>query len=74
MPIDNWASTGGANSAHVFFLLDGGMLPPLATAIVAWSGNIYYGLWYPIIVSLMTFFIGVPLMHETRHIRIHEEH
>ena len=52
----------------------GGMLPLLATAIVAWSGNIYYGLWYPIIVSLMTFFIGVPLVHETRHIRIHEEH
>jgi MFS family permease len=52
----------------------GGMLPLLATAIVASSGNIYQGLWYPIIVSVMTVVIGVPLVHETRHIRIHEEH
>ncbi|HEX2438560.1 MAG TPA: MFS transporter [Methylomirabilota bacterium] len=52
----------------------GGMLPLLATAIVAWSGNIYYGLWYPIVVAVMTFVIGVPLVHETRHIRIHTEH
>ena len=39
----------------------GGMLPLLATAIVAWSGNIYYGLWYPIVVALLTVVIGVPL-------------
>jgi MFS family permease len=32
----------------------GGMLPLLATAMVALKGDIYYGLWYPIIVSLMT--------------------
>ena len=52
----------------------GGVLPLLATAIVAWTGNIYNGLWYPIVVAVMTFLIGVPLVHETRHIRIHEEH
>ena len=52
----------------------GGMLPLLATAIVAWSGNIYYGLWYPIIVALLTVVIGVPLVHETRHVKIHDEH
>ena len=52
----------------------GGMLPLLATAIVATSGNIYSGLWYPIIVAVMTFLIGFPLVHETRHVRIHSEH
>ena len=37
----------------------GGMLPLLATAMVAASGNIYYGLWYPISVALMSVVIGV---------------
>lgn len=36
----------------------GGMLPLLATAMVAASGNIYYGLWYPIGIALMTLVIG----------------
>jgi len=51
----------------------GGMLPLLATAIVAKEGNIYAGLWYPIVVSVMTFVIGGLFVRETRHIRIHEE-
>ena len=52
----------------------GGMLPLLATAIVAKAGNIYAGLWYPIIVALSTFIIGGLFVHETRHVRIHDEH
>ena len=36
----------------------GGMLPLLATAMVASSGNIYYGLWYPIVVAAVTLVIG----------------
>ena len=36
----------------------GGMLPLLATAIVAATGDIYYGLWYPIVVAMMTVVIG----------------
>jgi MFS family permease len=36
----------------------GGMLPLLATAMVAASGNIYNGLWYPIIVALMSVVVG----------------
>jgi MFS family permease len=51
----------------------GGMLPLLATAIVAKAGNVYAGLWYPIIVSVMTFVIGSLFVHETRHVKIHEE-
>jgi hypothetical protein len=52
----------------------GGMLPLLATAMVATAGDIYFGLWYPIVVSGMTFVIGLFFTRETRHIRIHAEH
>jgi len=52
----------------------GGMLPLLATAIVAKVGDIYSGLWYPIIVALMTLVIGALFVRETRHVQIHAEH
>jgi hypothetical protein len=48
----------------------GGMLPLLATAMVAASGNIYYGLWYPIVVSAMTLIIGALFLKDNRHIDI----
>src|SRR5205807_315604 len=44
----------------------GGMLPLLATAMVAAAGNIYYGLWYPIVVAVMTFVVGTVLIKETK--------
>ncbi|HMF08255.1 MAG TPA: MFS transporter, partial [Thermoanaerobaculia bacterium] len=44
----------------------GGMLPLLATAMVASSGNIYQGLWYPIVVSIMSFVIGSLFLRETK--------
>ena len=37
----------------------GGMLPLVATSMVAVTGNIYYGLWYPVGVALITFVIGL---------------
>lgn len=48
----------------------GGMLPLLATAIVATTGNIYNGLWYPVIVALMTCIIGMFFLHETKNVDI----
>jgi MFS family permease len=48
----------------------GGMLPLLATAIVAWTGNIYAGLWYPIGVSLMTVVIGLVFLRESKDVDI----
>jgi MFS family permease len=42
----------------------GGMLPLLATAMVAATGDIYYGLWYPIIVALMTFVVGLIFLRD----------
>jgi len=44
----------------------GGMLPLLATAMVAASGDIYYGLWYPILVAAMTLVLGTLLLKETK--------
>jgi len=44
----------------------GGMLPLTATAMVAASGDIYYGLWYPIVVALMTLVIGTLFLRETK--------
>jgi MFS family permease len=51
----------------------GGMLPLLATAIVAKAGNIYAGLWYPIIVAIGTFLIGGVFVRETKDVKIHAE-
>jgi Sugar (and other) transporter len=44
----------------------GGFLPPLAFAMVAASGNIYFGLWYPVCVALMTVVVGLVLVPETK--------
>ena len=42
----------------------GGMLPLLATAMVAASGDIYFGLWYPIVVAVMTFVVGLLFLRD----------
>jgi MFS family permease len=44
----------------------GGFLPPVAFALVALSGNMYYGLRYPIVVALMTVVIGSLFLPETK--------
>jgi MFS family permease len=44
----------------------GGMLPLLATAMVAYAGNIYYGLWYPIIVAVACAVIGFFFLRDTK--------
>jgi MFS family permease len=43
----------------------GGFLPPTAFAMVAATGDIYYGLWYPVVVALATFVIGLFFVPET---------
>ncbi len=48
----------------------GGFLPTIAFALVAAQGDIYYGLWYPIVIAAMTFVIGIFFMHETKDHRI----
>jgi MFS family permease len=44
----------------------GGFLPTIAFALVALTGDIYYGLRYPIIIALMTLVIGTLLLPETK--------
>jgi hypothetical protein len=48
----------------------GGMLPLLATAMVAATGDIYYGLWYPIVVAVMTLVIGTIFLRDTKGVDI----
>ncbi len=48
----------------------GGFLPPVAFAVVAATGNIYDGLWYPIIIAVMTLVIGALFVRETKDNRI----
>jgi MFS family permease len=44
----------------------GGFLPTFSFALVAYTGDIYYGLWYPIVVALATVVIGGLFLRETR--------
>jgi hypothetical protein len=43
----------------------GGFLPTVAFAMVAATGHIYYGLWYPVIVALLTLIVGLLFLPET---------
>jgi len=49
----------------------GGMLPLTATAMVAATGDIYFGLWYPIVVALMTLVVGTLFLKEVKDRDIH---
>ncbi|HWJ22208.1 MAG TPA: MFS transporter [Gemmatimonadaceae bacterium] len=48
----------------------GGFLPTTAFAIVAASGDIYSGLWYPVAVALLTLVIGMIFIRETKDVDI----
>jgi MFS family permease len=51
----------------------GGLLPLIGLSTVAATGNIYAGLYYPMIVAGMTFIVGSLLLRETRCVRIWDE-
>ena len=51
----------------------GGLLPLIGLWLVASTGNIYAGLYYPIIVAAATFITGSLLLRETHHVRIWKE-
>ena len=50
----------------------GGFLPTIAFAIVAATGNVYSGLWYPVAIAALTLAVGLIALPETRHGRIAE--
>jgi MFS family permease len=43
----------------------GGFLPSIAFAMIAYTGNIYSGLWFPLVVCLMTAVVGTLFLRET---------
>ena len=50
----------------------GGFLPATGFAIVAQTGNMYNGLWYPIIIASMTFVVGMLFVKETKDVDIYK--
>jgi len=51
----------------------GGLMPLIGVYVVSQTGNIYAGLYYPIIVAAITFVVGSLLLKETSHIEIWRE-
>jgi len=49
----------------------GGLLPTISFGMVAQSGNIYNGLWYPIVIAGFTFVIGLLFVRETKDVDIY---
>jgi hypothetical protein len=48
----------------------GGFLPATVFAIVAATGDIYSGLWYPVVVAAMSFVVGLLFLPETKNVDI----
>jgi MFS family permease len=51
----------------------GGLLPLIGLAVVAQTGNIYSGIYYPIAVAALTFVVGSLFLPETKHVLIWKE-
>jgi len=51
----------------------GGLLPSISFAMVAQNGNMYYGLWYPIVIAAVTFVIGLLFVRETKDVDIYAD-
>ena len=51
----------------------GGFLPAISFSIVAAQGNIYSGLWYPIIIATITFVVGALFVKETKDVDIYKD-
>ena len=48
----------------------GGLMPTAAFAMVAYKGDIYYGLWFPVVIALATVVIGALFVSETKDVDI----
>ncbi|HEV2668231.1 MAG TPA: MFS transporter, partial [Blastocatellia bacterium] len=51
----------------------GGLQPLIGLWTIAATGNIYAGLWYPVIVAGITFIVGTLLLRETQQVKIWDE-
>ncbi|BBP73903.1 MFS transporter [Pseudomonas sp. Ost2] len=48
----------------------GGFLPTVSFALVVYTGNIFYGLWYPVLVTGISLVVGLFCLKETRDVDI----
>jgi hypothetical protein len=44
----------------------GGFLPTVSFALVVYTGDIFYGLWYPVVVTGVSLIVGLFCLKETR--------
>jgi len=51
----------------------GGLMPTIAFAMVAQNGDMYYGLWYPIVIASVTFVIGLLFVRDTKDVDIYAD-
>ena len=51
----------------------GGLLPSITFAMVAANGNMYYGLWYPVVIAAISFLIGLLFVRETKDVDIYAQ-
>ena len=51
----------------------GGLLPATSFAMIAQTGDVYFGLWYPIVIALATVVIGIFFVPETKDVDIYAE-
>jgi len=51
----------------------GGLLPAIVFAMSAAQGDIYYGLWYPIVIAVMSLIIGTLFLKETKNNNVHAD-
>jgi len=58
---------------HIGHGIFGGLQPLIGLSAIAATGNIYAGLWYPVIVAVITFVVGTLLLRETKHVKIWDE-
>ncbi len=52
----------------------GGLMPATAFAMIAQTGDVYYGLWYPIVIASVCAVIGILFVRETKDYDINREH
>ena len=48
----------------------GGFLPTVSFALVVYTGDIFYGLWYPVVITGVSLVVGMLCLKETRNVNI----
>ena len=46
----------------------GGFLPTVSFALVVYTGDIFYGLWYPVVITAVSLVVGMICLRETKNV------